>query len=185
MPQGSFNISRLLRELGLKNIIEMPVSETIQPVLPLASMLGEVPVHVAGAAIFGGSQAQVAAEWGVLELQCLDPGGAVLLFILQAAFNLQVRIEMDTTPTTWLTGPTALPPLNFTANPTLSVANKGTRVAGPSSIIPEFGIGFPAQDFGAFLIPRGSFLRLASTTANQVLAGSIAICGIAATEGGD
>lgn len=183
MPQGSFNVSRLLEELGLKNIIEMPVRTEIQPTLNLNSMAGQVPVHNGGCALFGAVQSAVAGEASALSVSSLDPGGCVLnwAFLPNTPFYVQI-IEG---PPTWLTGPTECTAQNFTVDPIDSRVWRGTVAAFTSTILPFFSgpITLPNTHFAPLLIPKGFTLNFIVAAANLAYSGlSVCLTGIKATQ---
>lgn len=181
MPQGSYNITRLLREWGLKNVVEMPLRETVQPTLNLDAMKGQYPVHVGGVAMFGGFVAAVGGEHAGMEIQCLDPGGGILMGV-DSAGTLTLELELSPTPVVWATGPTAQPAQQFNNNATVSLSLQGNRVAGPSLVIPRINSQQIASSFAPLYVPRGAFLQLFSDTANSARGFAVAWCGILATE---
>lgn len=185
MPTGNYNVSRLLAELGHKNQIEMPVSKTIQVTMPLDSMVGQVPVHVAGMTVAGGWVGAQAGEYPTIELQALDPGGAVLMFTQQNTAT-DVSWQVVPGPTTWLTGPGVMTNLDFTNSPSVSVVRNGTSAAVVNTFLPRFQKGwFNFGGFAPLLIPRGQTLRIVGNTANVSTYYVIGFCGIAATENGE
>lgn len=188
MPVGSFNVSALLRQLGHKNVIQMPVRDDIQATMPLASMAGQVPVHVGGCAVFGCFQTAIAAEGGALEVVCLDPGGGILQWIESSSGPF--RLTIGTAPAVWLTGPTPAVPQHFTNDPTATTAQFGTVaiLAFPTDI-PYFigggAGGVPNSAFAPMYVPRGSRVLVQASAVNAIFAGNVGWCGIQATEGGE
>jgi len=81
MGTGSFNISRLIAELGLKNVPDMAIVERIQPVVNVGDLAGQTPPHVPPSAIFGETAPGAVAQRAFLEIQCLSPGGAFVDWI--------------------------------------------------------------------------------------------------------
>lgn len=187
MPQGNFNVSRLLRRLGHKNQLEMPVLETIQATIPLASMAGQVPVHVGGVTIGGGNSSSAIAEYSGFQLHSLDPGGLVVQWIHNDA-NISFYMGLSDTATTWLSGAGICVPLNFTNNPSVSVLEFGNAASPVSSLAPQFkgqGLLVPSGDFAPLYVPRGSYLTMLSKSSNTSVRMSFCWCGIMATEAGE
>lgn len=184
MPTGTYNISRLIRELGLKNVAEMPVRESVQPVMPLATMHGQVPVHVGGVAVWGGARTAVVGEFSTFQIQCLDPGGGILQWVKQVGTATLVW-ELTAASQIWLTGPSTLQRQDFTNNPSPSVAEIGTIAAAGAATLPEMGEQIPNSNFAPLYVPRGSFVRFTQSASNVTLRMCFGWCGITATEGGD
>ena len=72
MPGGAFNVSQLIRELGLQAVTgdEMRVQETIQPTMRVADLSDVTPPHVAPTAIFGLETIPVAVWFFVRGWSC-------------------------------------------------------------------------------------------------------------------
>lgn len=185
MPTGTYNISRLLRELGLKNVAEMPLRESIQPVIPLASMAGQVPVHVGSVALSGGVASAAAAQRSAFQLQILDPGGAVLQWVHDLSDNVS-GIFTSETPLVWSTGPTLTRVVQFNNGvPSPSIMNMGAVAGGALLTDPEIGELMPVAQFAPLYIPRGHYLQIIDTATNDEFRLTVCWCGITATEGGD
>lgn len=186
MPAGSYNVSRLIRELGFKNVAEMPVRESIQPVIPLGSMAGQVPVHVGSVAVFGGQTTAVAGQRSSFQLQCLDPGGGILMGLSEVTTNIFMLARLATAPLVWATGPTTLPPQQFNNEiPTASVAELGNIAATFGLQAPPLFSNWPVPTFAPLFVPRGTFVQ-AQTEGTNVAARCLFLwCGITATEGGE
>lgn len=183
MPQGSFNFSRLVRELGLKNVVEMPVRETIQPVLNLDVGEGTYPVHVGPMAISGGKEAGQAGEKTVFELHSLDPGGVVLNWITMVA-NTSSWVEMDGTVTAWsASGPNPGTVLHLTNGPrSISTLTFGTDALVALDGDPRIALeGIRAPEFGHLFIPRGQYFRIITGANAQSLYCCFCWCGIGAS----
>lgn len=185
MPTGNFNVSRLLAQLGHKNVIEMPVSKNIQATLPVASMAGQVPVHPAGVTMAGGYQVATVGEYTVYEIQSLDPGGFVWQFS-ESKTATDVVLAVTPNKIAYLTaGPIVHPNVNFTSNFSLSRMTSGTTVLpGSTTTKPRFGANefFNWNGFAPFLVPRGMNLQIHCVSANTALYLTCGWCGIAATE---
>lgn len=183
MGTGTYNVSRFLRELGLKNVAEMPVRETVQPVLPLGSMYGQVPVHVASVCMWGGIGIPVGGTFTRYEITCLDPGGGILQAVWQVAPVLSFEIQLTTTPVGWDVGPTLLAPVHFTNEPTPSIANIGNTAAGVGIDHPRFDFEVGRSAFAPLFVPRGSQVQIVSEALNVGARVNFLWCGITATEG--
>jgi hypothetical protein len=185
MPQGTFNFNRLTRALGLKNIIEMPISPVIQPVIPLDVAKGQVPAHVGSVAMSGGVVGPQVGEQSAIELLSLDPGGIVIQWFSQTS-GIAVGIVLEEAATVWGTlGPTPATILQFNNdNPTVSLLTLGTTlaVAPPTNpFVIQDGIRF--ADYAPLYVPRGFRLKIITSIANTLMLASIVWCGITASEG--
>ena len=185
MPAGAFNVSRLLASLGHKNVLEMPVRPDIQTVIGLGTMAGQVPAHVAGSVVFGGTQPAVAAELATYEIQSLDPGGLVIQDVTQDFSTLNTVWRVSATPIAWTTGPTPLVPQHFTNSPSLSLARMGASVTGVLGTEPEFRSEWFRQAFAPLVLPRGMNLQFIGVSVNVGLRMNFSCVGIAASEGGE
>lgn len=181
MPTGGFNISELARQLGEKGIIEMPVSKNIQLTMPLDTMAGQVPAHVAGVAMFGGLQTLIAGEASTFALQCLDPGGGIVVEISNCDVPYS-ELEVTTTAPAWLTGPTACARQDFTNNPCQSVAFFGTQAVSVVFDKPIISTKVGPPVFAPLYVPRGSWLILRSIVVASIRRWAVTWCGISATE---
>lgn len=182
MPEGSFNVSKLLAALGHKNIVEMPVSKNIQVTMPLNAMAGKTPLHAGGVALIGGFVTGIVAEFSAMAVQCLDPGGGVVQW---ADGGGVTEARVSPTLPIWLTGPTALTVQNFTRTPTISLGYVGT-LAAPLATTPYFtGQAMPNSNYAPLWVPRGSWFVMTANLANSTRTFGVAWCGIEATEGGD
>lgn len=190
MPQGSYNVSRLLAELGLKNVIDMPVSQSIQPTIPLASMLGQVPYHSAPMALFGGDVVGAAApQHSAIELVSLDPGGGLLLYFYQSPGAAPPRLRIEITdpafPMAWTVGPVNHPAQNFGDEDVLTTVASGTTLNAAPAVAPTILELLPASA-PALWVPRGKRVRVINAVSGGFGIGfALAWMGIAATQSGD
>lgn len=183
MPQGSFNFSRFVRELGLKNVAEMPVRETIQPVINLDVGRGQYPIHTGATAVAGGMQTGGVATKTVFQLHSLDPGGLVLNWIMGS--YLQVVMTCDEMLTGWVVGPIACPAQHFTSGlQSISTLNKGQSIIADSVIQPNFTLQTAVfvQGFAPLYVPRGNTVRIITAAINQTMFASFSWTGITATQ---
>lgn len=185
MPQGSFNVSRLLRAVGLKNVIEMPVTQTVQPTIPLMTMAGQVPVHTAPQAFGGGVFLGSVGEASVCEIVSLDPGGVIVQTLDTGGGSVIVVPTLQDAPFVWgLAGPIALP-LEQTQplTPVVSLMNLGSGGGAPASTLPRFAGRDPFPNVSpGFYLPKGRRLILSTLSLNALLPISVILLGIQATE---
>jgi hypothetical protein len=183
MPTGSYNVSKLLGQLGHKNQIEMPVSKNIQVTLPLESMSGQLPVHNYGSVMLGMQTGAVSGEFGMLAIQSLDPGGFVVEQIYNPS-NVKFYIHVqDAAPVFVTTGPLSCSPQNFSSEPSVSIGTYGTTATQNNTGVPQFYTR-PILNgtFAPLIVPRGKWLLLGSGSANTVVACMVQGCGIGATQ---
>jgi len=161
---GAFNITRLIAELGLKNV-DLDLIERIQPTMNVGDLSDVTPPHVAPSAIFGGFQAAVPGEVWAMEIQCLSPGGAFIDWIsYQAATNANFTILTASISS----GLAVLPPVGQASrDPILSIAKSGTHVfAGAiGAVISSVG-NMHTFNVRSIFIPRGSFFSIQGATVN-------------------
>jgi len=167
---GAFNVSKLIRELGLTAVTgeDMRVLETIQPTLLVGDLSDVTPPHVAASAMFGTTITAVAAESGVIELQCLAPGGCFIEWIV--TFAGTTNIFMRVTTAAIAGGETVLTPAGQTSrDPLLSIVRSGTITPSGIAEAVVFGTTSAELSFGPnpIFIPRGSFFSLEAVVANQ------------------
>jgi len=131
--------------------------------------------------MMGGFVAAQVGEFAGMEIQCLDPGGGIVMGI-DSAGTLTLELELSQTPVVWATGPTTQLIQQFNNNATVSVSLQGNRVAGPALTIPRINSQQIASSFAPLYVPRGAFLQLFSDAANTARGFAVAWCGILATE---
>lgn len=169
---GAFNVSQLIRELGLQTIDgdTMRVLETIQPTMVVGDLSDVTPPHVAPSAIFGLTIAGVVAESGTIEIQCLAPGGLFIEWIITigTTTNLLARV----TTATIAAGLPIIPPAGQTSrDPMVSVVRAGTIIASPLNEFVAFGTASQGLSFGPnpLFIPRGSFFNIQALNNNAAV----------------
>lgn len=165
---GAFNVSQLIRELGLKTISgdTMRVLETVQPTLPVGQLEGLTPPHVPPSAMFGVTAASGAGLNATLEVQCLAPDG---LWIGWAVIGASASIVgYRVTTVTHAAGLGVLASAGqLSRDAVLSVVRSGgiAAVGGPSVDFPStFGGNLFFAD--PLYVPRGSFFSLQSVLTN-------------------
>ncbi len=182
MGSGAFNITRLIAELGLKNVSELDVIERIQPVLPIGNLSDLTPPHVAPSALFGNFLPAVVALFGVFEIQCLAPGGAFVdWFSYIGSGDIGVRILV--TPQI-PAAPIIAPAGQASRDPVVSVARSDNVVFGGGFEIPTFRQNQNFFTFSArgMFIPRGSFVNFQSQSSNNETSFGIGWREVPATE---
>lgn len=189
MPQGSLNWTRFVRTLGLKNIVEMPIRETIQPVIPLDVGRGQIPVHSGSLAWAGGKANAAVAEYSCFELVSLDPGGIVILWV-QCQSNVTWAPAVSAVPVTWgIVGPTDLPPVQFTDTPSISTMTSGTEAVPAFSLTTSPRMRGISEVYGGGFaplhLPHGRRFTAYNTAANGTWYFTVGWCAITATEGGE
>jgi len=158
VPQGTFNVSALIAELGLQNVTgdEMRVLQSIQPVLAVGDISGNTPPHVPPAAAFGALVLGGGATFGTMQLQSLAPGGCFMdWFTFQSAatsLNVTVR-EGNVAPGMAVVAPAA----QLSRDPVVSIATNGAQAAGvgaPAILVNNTTV---RHDFSPhpWFIPRG------------------------------
>ena len=180
MPEGSYNVSQLLRELGVKNVTEMPVLQDIVPVIPLSTMRNVVPLHQGPVALFGGNLTSVLAEFCTLEIVSLDPGGCIIQWFRDASLVIY-EIERLAAPVVWAaSGPLVVPAQNFGTTDLMSVVNRGT-IAAISPGLPAMTAGFDAIQAPLFL-PRGARARITNVVPNSPFSSNLCLAGVMASQ---
>lgn len=183
MPTGSFNVQRLTAELGLKNVIEMPVGLSMQAVIPLETMAGMVPVHQSPQAMFGGLAQAFAAEHSTVEISSLDPGGVYLEYFQQSGgVPTTVSVRTGQNPVIYSgVGPIVNPPQDFQTDGVLSTVTHGTVVAAPLANTPELLLGTLALVHPIWL-ERGQRIVISALTANAAFRFNLVLMAIVATQ---
>ncbi len=143
MPEGSLNIGRLVQQLGLKNVRELPVEPSIQPVIIAAQASDLVAPLTPPQAWSGREQAAVVGEHGAMQLLVLNAGGAwvdVWFGRFRGAGELDFRIRID--PGDPLTVDPLTPGTGqiFNTGPidVSSAFSSGTTSVASSGFIPSF-----------------------------------------------
>jgi len=181
--QGAYNVSKLIEQLGLKNIVEMPVRENIQPVIALESMSGYVPANIGRRFLAGGIPPSNIAEFSTFELVSLDPGGTVIFGLVQAAaFASQLVTVSQTPPVVWgLSGPVVHNIQQFGSEPSLAQLNTGTTAVGPGILDPIFDLMGSGWNVPMFL-PHGQRMLIVARASNTAFNLTIQAMGIAASQ---
>lgn len=81
MGSSVFNITELLRVLGIRNVSDLPIAERIQPVLSVGELSGLTPAHVPPTVFCGGTTTAVGATRAFLAIQALGVGGSILAWL--------------------------------------------------------------------------------------------------------
>lgn len=165
---GAFNVSALIRQLGLKAVSgeDLRVLETIQPVLPVGDLAGLTPAHVPPSAMFGDFVAGGVGTNATMEIQSLAPGGLFVDWLIVGPSTSFVGWSVTT-----VTHAAGLPVLasagQLSNEPIESVVRSGAIAAvGGNSVAADSingGTFFPAHPW---FVPRGSFFSMQSAVAN-------------------
>jgi hypothetical protein len=170
----------------MKNIVEMPVQTSIQPVIALETMRGQVPLYQAPVAMFGGLIAAFLAEFGTLDVASLDPGGCIVKFFQQGiSVGQPVTMSIITTGTPVVfagVGPTLLAPQTFGETPPLTTVTTGTVIGAPPTFTPTILDMTGAWDSTALWLPKGARMVMTALIANQSIRFGIAIQAIEASQ---
>jgi hypothetical protein len=182
VPTGSYNVTRLLAELGLKNVIEMPVAPTIQPTIPLDTLRGNVPLLQRSVAVYGGTVAAVALEFSAIRVVSLDPGGVSLEWFAQpSGLPLTFTLRVDPLVTGVLNNAVAHPPQIFGNDPVISTVTSGSLVGAPIAALPII-IDIPISAHGRLHLPRGFQLTLEDDVVNSNSVFGLCLSTFGATE---
>jgi len=92
MPEGAFNIIEFARQMGLKNVREMPIVERIQPVISVGDMEGLTPAQQAPSGVVGKIEPAVAARFGSVSIKSIAPGGMRILWCSGSGIEWHFRI---------------------------------------------------------------------------------------------
>jgi hypothetical protein len=85
MSNGTFNLTELYRQLGIKNP-EPGVRETVQPVLIVGDLSGLTPLHVPPTGLYGGAIISVGGEYSKIQVTSRAPGGSEIRAYLNGTF---------------------------------------------------------------------------------------------------
>lgn len=180
MSRGSFNVAELLRQLGLKSARDLPVLETVQPVLPVGDASGLSPSLIAPIAWAGGEVAAVAGQYGAFQVSGRGAGGTWIRQFTTSAPGTSGLWRLNVSSTDPLAGgiATALPLLDMAANPVQSVVRKGTSATLlPAATTPSWN-QIAATTFTmidpVYLLP-GSILTIEQATVNAVFYFSVIV----------
>jgi len=164
---GAFNVSQLIRELGLQTIEgdTMRVLETIQPTMIVADISDSTPPHVGASAMFGASIVGTVPNVGLFELQCLAPGGAFIEWMMFSvgAGNMRFRVTTVASGVSTLVAPAGV----LSRDPIVSIARIGNVApTGLPHILVTSATDFFHFGDKPFFIPRGAFFQLEAASQN-------------------
>lgn len=163
---GAFNVSQLIRELGLQTISgeDLRVLETIQPTLLVGDLSDVTPPHVAASAFFGVTLAGAVGLAGTVELQCLAPGGCFIEWVSIDSPVVAIAMRV-TTVSLGVTTPLAAAGVT-SRDPIVSRVRTDAVVLGPAFVsLAQTGDFFPMNPNPMF-IPRASFFSLQHQVVN-------------------
>jgi len=164
---GAFNVSQLIRELGLQTISgdTMRVLETIQPTISVGDLGGLTPPHVTASAFFDHFMVGSGGLFGTVEVQCLSPGG---LFIDWITYNSTSTSDFTIRSATALPGGTIETAAGVTSrDPLVSIVRSGNvaRISGNGVSLSRNGDIFVFGNKPIF-VPRGQFFGFQVNTAD-------------------
>ena len=182
MPQGSFNISQWIRQLGLKNVTEMPVLERLTPVVQAGNLEGWTPRHEPPTRMATIDLNAVAGQVAAFELQSTALGGSLVVLLrdfISVLWNVRAA-------STLFPAGGALSPLTELSNEAgVAVVRQVNRVATLASP-PDAVYAFDAwRAHPAIYVPRGQFFAVESLFVNVILLASMIWVDFPASEGAD
>ena len=172
MGEGSFNVQEIARQLGLKDIRELPIIRAIQLTIPASDSSTLGPPLLAPEAWFGGLRVAVAAQRGGIQVHSLGAGGC---WITEVHFKVASSSIQGFRFTIEENNPLAGDPL--------AIALAGQQM-GPTDVLSTVNIGVTTTPFGSdevptlgagvangtqealvkeFFVPRGRFFTLVAT----------------------
>jgi len=168
MPAGAFNVSQLIRELGLQRVTgnEMRVLETIQPTMEVADLSAVTPPHQAPTSLFAATVSSTAATFGACGVQSLGAGGCFIDWITVNFGVGGVLMVIQTTDPGFTLAPVA-PMATLSKDPGASLFfdESIALFAGGVRIPLSSGTQFWNWTTAPLFIPRGSFFLLQSSVA--------------------
>lgn len=165
MPEGTFNVSRLIAELGLQNLTgqELRVLQTIQPVLNVGDIGDNSPPHVSPAAMFGGLAIGSGGNVGSVQLQCLAPGGGFIEWLTFESATTDFNMSVRTVPSG--TATVLAPAGVLSRDPIASIVT--TDFVAPLGA-PQIQLSQDTNQYTftprPLFVPRGSFFLLQAQT---------------------
>lgn len=168
---GAFNVSHLIKELGLKAVEgdAMRVLETIQPTLVIGDLHDSTPAHQPPTALFGFVAQGTPSNVGLFEIQCLSPGGAFVGWFSISTVFTGAAIRVVTTGA----GVSNVVPSagQLSRAPVVSIAREGnisaTTDPGVQFVTDTQQLFFGFRDL---YIPKGSFFQVELTSVNTISA---------------
>jgi len=181
---GAFNISELVRELGLTAVTseDLRVLQTIQPVLNVGDLSDVTPPHVAASSMFGFTVTAAGGLLATMELQCLAPGGCFIEWIVVVSTT---NVGMRVTTAAIAAGQAVVAPAGQTSrDPIVSVVRQGDVAAPGIAEAVVFGATSFDMSFGPnpIFIPRASFFSLQALVANTAATISFGVREVPASE---
>jgi len=152
MPEGAFNVVEFARQMGLKNVREMPIIERIQPVISVGDMEGLTPAQAPPSGVVGKNELGVPTRFGALSIKSLAPGGTRILWISVAgSLTWSMRIvDGNQGFFVGIGGPGSGPPIQIASHTAPQVQiGAGTTGAAMIGDLPSFGSLPSPVTFGA------------------------------------
>ncbi len=166
MAQGAFNVTALIRELGLQAVEPdvMEVLRRIQPVITVGDLSDVTPPHVAPTAIFGSLSLSAAGTNGTVALQCLAPGGGFIEWVTIQSTTANALMSVRTVDPGVVTvvGPAG----QVSRDPVVSIVRQDAIAAlGAPNILLSQTENFFGFSPRPLFIPRASFFILQASNA--------------------
>lgn len=176
MGTGAFNVSRLIAELGLKQLTgeELDVLEKIQPVLQVGDLSDVTPPHVAPSAIFGAFIGGGVGTFGGVQFQSLAPGGSFVEWITFDSTTTNANFMIETTDPGF---PTLLAAAGQASRDATQTIVRTGALATINALAPVISSTAAIISFTTrpIFIPRGAFFVIQNATAG---AGAFAFFGV-------
>jgi len=162
---GAFNVSKLIEQLGLQTVSgdTMRVLETIQPTMAVGDLKDVTPPHVAATEMFNANPTGAAGEVGIVELQCLAPGGGFIEWVFVSTVFSNARMRVVTVGAAIATVVPSVGQLS--REPIVSIVREGS--IPPSGLPGVLIIPNNAELIWGnrqMFIPRGSFFQIEHNT---------------------
>lgn len=183
MAEGAFNIAQLARRLGLKNIRELPLVRSIQPVILAGDASELVPSLIPPTAWVGAEILPVIGEHGAVQVQAVQRGGCWVT--IQAGSDVSIQWNWRLAAGDIL----AADPLGFTGvgvfnvgpEPIVAVFRQGTTIVAPSSFsMVLFSEASQSVRVDEIFVPTGQTLTFSSDDINKLVGVTLRIRELAA-----
>jgi len=175
VPEGSFNIGRLVAQLGLKNVRELPIAENIQPVM-IAGQGGDLVAPLIPPQAWAGREIiAVIGEHAAIQLQVFGTGGAyvdVYFGRFRGAGEIEFRLRIDPGDPL-VVDPLGIASQTFNTGPVnvSSLFLSGTTTVAASSLIPAFAASSssaaPLPGVLGIFVPNGFRLTIQCDSPNE------------------
>jgi len=176
MPEGSLNIGELARQAGLKNVRDLPVIQSIQPVITGPDASGIMPPLLPPEMWVGGAEGIEALERPAFQIRSLGPGGCFIdemhLHLIGDLNGARFQIALDgVDPLLAPLAGLALVPQNFGVGTVRTTVIMGVTLTVPLANLPSIGPPVANGEYAywplkPFFLPRGSLFTLQGRDVN-------------------